>query len=117
MATFRLCYLIVFLLLTSCGQAIADGNLEIGITGGYTGNLLTDSSDQDDSFTMSSASLKLYPLPLAEIRVNAGYTYYGKLYSLSNFLYGAGLTLIPTSVTSTNSICMVLSGLVVPPSA
>jgi len=100
MATFRLCYLIVFILLTSCGQAFADGNLEIGITGGYTGNLLTDSSDQDDSFTMSSASLKLYPLPLAEIRVNAGYTYYGKLYSLSNFLYGADLTLIPTSVTS-----------------
>ena len=77
-----------------------DFKLEFGLNNGYTTNLLTDSSDVEDSYTTSSVRLKLYPASSMEVMLFGDYTYYSKQHNLSSLLKGVGLTFIPTKQNS-----------------
>ena len=86
---------------TVCGR---DYGLEFGVNNGYTGNLVKDSSDRKDTYTNTSLDLNLYPISVTRFNLTAEYTYYSRNFGLSNFLYGGGLTFIPTSKDSRLSV-------------
>jgi hypothetical protein len=69
---------------------------DIGITGGYTENLLKVSDDIGDSYATYSGSVRFYPFPELEANGRSSYTHYSKTSSLNNFSTGVGFILIPT---------------------
>jgi len=73
-----------------------DIGLEVGVKNGYTNNLLADETELEDSYTTTSVGLRLYPVSFMELFVYFDYTYYSKMYTLSNRLMGIGTTIIPT---------------------
>ncbi len=77
---------------------------ELSVSGGYTQNLLNDSSDVHDSFSSYSGSARFYPLPSLELNGNTSYTYYGKYYNLANLTGGVGFIFIPTKDESPFSL-------------
>jgi len=91
-----------FLLLAISGKA--DYSYEIALNGGYTGNLLNDSTDLKDSYSTTQASLNYYPISTMEVNLSSEYTYYSKTFSLSNFFYSGEITYIPTGKDSPVSV-------------
>jgi hypothetical protein len=82
----------------------ADFAYEVGFNSSYTGNLLLDSTNLEDSYTASQASLKYYPVPSLEMVLTGQYTYYSKTIGLSNLLYSGEVTFIPTGEESPVSV-------------
>jgi len=78
----------------------ADIGFEVQVGQSYTGNLLLDSSNFQDSYYNTNVNLHYYPFPIAEISLKSEYTYYGELIGLGNIRSGAGITLIPTRAES-----------------
>ena len=75
-------------------------DIDGSISSGYTDNLLQDSSSRTDYYTNTSVILSQSLFPFAEMSLVGDYTYYSNLFDLSNFQFGADLTLIPTSDSS-----------------
>ncbi|UCC44035.1 MAG: hypothetical protein JSU65_13130 [Candidatus Zixiibacteriota bacterium] len=85
-------------------SAYGDVRFEFGMLGGYTGNLLKDSSQLSDSYVSRRVSIDLYPVSMARINLlgeNAGYR---DVSALGSLLYGGGVTLIPTGDSSRISL-------------
>ncbi len=82
----------------------ADFAYEVGLNGGYTGNLLQDSTDLEDSYSTTQACFKYYPFSTVEVDLTGQYTYYSKTFGLSNLLYSGEITYIPTSEESVVSV-------------
>ncbi|MEE8578158.1 MAG: hypothetical protein V3T31_12970, partial [candidate division Zixibacteria bacterium] len=78
----------------------ADIGIQTRITTGSTGNLLKDSTELYDDYTSSAVTLNLYPLSMTELSITTSYTYYQALDELSNLLYSASLSFIPTNDSS-----------------
>jgi len=68
---------------------------EFQTSGGYTDNLLADSSNVEDSYGMARLSARVYPLPIVEVELNGDYTNYGNYVDLTNKSGGVGVTIIP----------------------
>jgi len=85
-------------------DASADLKVDFSSSGGYTENLLSDSSAIKDSYSTVRASINYYPFSKLELNINNGYTYYGKTSDLSNFVGGVGLRFIPTAANSRFSL-------------
>ncbi|MEP0828612.1 MAG: hypothetical protein HRF51_08835 [bacterium] len=85
-------------------DASADLKVDFSSSGGYTENLLSDSSAIEDSYSTIRASINYYPFSKLELNINNGYTYYGKTSDLSNFVGGVGLRFIPTAANSRFSL-------------
>jgi hypothetical protein len=93
--TVRYCY-VLFCILLATITSRADFAYDVGLNGGYTGNLFQDSSDLEDSYSTTQASFKYYPFSTMEADLTGKYTYYSKTFGLSNFLYSGEITYIPT---------------------
>jgi hypothetical protein len=98
--------LVIATTLIFCWPRPADADIagSIGINGGYTENLLNDSTDVDDSFSAYNGSINIYPVHFLELQGTADYTYYSEFFNLSNINAGLGLTLIPTPEASPLSL-------------
>jgi len=81
-----------------------DLKIEFGLNRGFTTNLLTDSSNVEDSYTTSSAKLKFYPVSSMEVILFWDYSYYSQQYNLSSLSKGVSFTLIPTRQNSRYSL-------------
>lgn len=95
----RLLVLIIAILVAAAsGSAVGQNSIlaDFSISGGYTENLLNDSSDIGDSFSSYTGKVRFYPFPALEVSGRTGYTYYGDQYNLSNFDGGVGVVYIPT---------------------
>ena len=77
---------------------------EIGLNGGYTDNLLSDSSNVVDRYSTSSATARFYPNNKLELRATGEATFYSSQVGLSNKLARAGATFIPLNPESRFSI-------------
>ncbi len=77
---------------------------EIGLNGGYTDNLLSDSSNVVDRYSASSATARFYPDDKFELRATGEATFYSSQVGLSNKLARAGATFIPLNPESRFSI-------------
>ena len=71
-----------------------DIRFEIGLNSGYVENLLNDSTNIEDSYSVVNARAFLYPHSNIELSLYTNYNYYGKLYELSNSVVGVGGTFI-----------------------
>ena len=89
--------IIICLLSVNTLIAAPDFKVEVGLNGGYTDNLIQDSSARQDTYSISSLDLNIYPLSFTEINLKSEYTYYSQNFGLSNLLYGGGITIIPTN--------------------
>ncbi|MGB5137107.1 MAG: hypothetical protein WBP29_01095, partial [Candidatus Zixiibacteriota bacterium] len=78
--------------------------LELGLNGGYTDNLLSDSSGVVDRYSTSSATLRFYPNSNYELRTTGEATFYSAQTGLSNKLARLGATWIPLNAESRFSI-------------
>ncbi|MFH2056602.1 MAG: hypothetical protein ABIJ61_11635 [bacterium] len=70
--------------------------LEVGLNGGYTDNLLSDSTSLSDRHSSESVSVRYYPLSLLEVSASVDHTYYDRVLNLTNYHTGLSLTFIPT---------------------
>ncbi|MCP4706357.1 MAG: hypothetical protein GY865_17300 [candidate division Zixibacteria bacterium] len=77
-----------------------DLGLEFNINRGFTSNLLTDSSDVEDSYTTSSLRLKMYPVSTLEVILFGDYSNYVNTSNLNGFSKGVSFTFIPTNQNS-----------------
>jgi len=94
-------------ILLGCVPALVaemDTKIEFHTSGGFTGNLLFDSNSVNDAYSAASANIKFYPYSNLEVSLENEYTYYGKIFGLSNFNGGVGLTFIPTDNDSRLSL-------------
>lgn len=62
--------------------------------------MLSDSSKIENSYSAIKAAVNFYPYSKIELNLNSDYTYYGKMFNLSNLLGGAGVKYIPTNKNS-----------------
>ena len=76
-------------------SAWADVKFEAGINNGYESNLIKDNNDIYDVYTTTSGRVYFYPVSFAEINGGVDYTYYSKMYKISDFTSGGEITLIP----------------------
>ena len=74
----------------------ADVIFEFGLNGGYTDNLLSDSTSLTDKHTTESFSLRYYPVPTLEISASADHSYYAEVLRLGSVPTGLTATFIPT---------------------
>ncbi len=93
-------YIFASFLLVFCQIAFANIRMEVATNGGYTGNMLSDSSKIENSYSAIKAAVNFYPHSKTELNLNSDYTYYGKMFNLSNLLCGAGIKYIPTDKNS-----------------
>ncbi len=77
-----------------------DLGIEFNINRGFTSNLLTDSSDVEDSYTTSSLRLKMYPVSTLEVILFEDYSNYVNTSNLNGFSKGVSFTFIPTNQNS-----------------
>lgn len=77
-------------------HASADLIFELGFNGGYTDNLLSDSTALSDKHSTSTFAVRYYPIGSLELSFNADHSYYAKVLNLSNVHTGATVTYIPT---------------------
>lgn len=101
---FRLCLLALMAVSMVTASAtlaeLPEYDLEFSLNGGYTGNLIKDSSNREESYSTPGVSLNVFPISALQVSLKSEYTYYSKLYSFSNFLLSGGVTLIPTPESS-----------------
>ncbi len=93
----------ILILLTAgvlAGPVCANIKTDVVGTAAYTSNLLGDSTRAMDSYYTLDANVNIYPAAPFEINFNNRYTYYAKLFKLSNLYGGVGFKLIPFSVSS-----------------
>jgi hypothetical protein len=100
---------LVLLIVLPATYVFADIKMDFATNGGYTSNLLSDSSGNEDSFSSTKVSLRVYPHSTTEINLDNNYTYYSKYYNLSNFTGGFGLRFIPTGKRSLFSMLFSLN--------
>lgn len=100
---------LVLLFALPASNVSADIKMDFSGSGGYTNNLLENSSKNEDSFSSARVSLRVYPHSTTEISLNNDYTYYSKYYNLSNFNGGVGLQFIPTGKNSRLSVLFSLN--------
>ncbi|MCX6827717.1 MAG: hypothetical protein NT002_00295 [candidate division Zixibacteria bacterium] len=100
---------LVLLFALPASNVSADIKMDFSGSSGYTSNLLSDSSRNEDSFSSTKVSLRAYPHSTTEISFNNDYTYYSKFYNLSSFIGGFGLRFIPTGKKSPLSILFSLN--------
>ncbi len=94
----------VLILAGSSDAEIGFAGFEAGINTGYSENILKDSTGLADSYRTADLALNLYPLSMAEIKLTGNYTFYDAIPGLTNFVGGAGFTLIPLKDTSPLSL-------------
>ncbi len=88
-------------LILSVGSAGAEVTAEIGLNSGYTQNLLSDSSDIEDSYTSPKLTLYYYPAGQLELNGSIDYTYYGEIYDLSSSnIAGSGTYILANEQSS-----------------
>lgn len=99
-------YLVTILILLSLFPVGLSANVlfELGLNGGYTDNLLSDSSNVVDRYSTSSATARFYPSSKLEVRATGEATFYSAQVGLSNKLARAGATWIPLGSQSRLSI-------------
>jgi hypothetical protein len=102
------CFPVLLCILLAASTSRADFAYEVGLNGGYTGNLLQDSTNLEDSYSTTQASFKYYPFSTIEVDLTGQYTSYSKTFGLSNFLYSGEITYIPTREGA--SVAVYLSG-------
>lgn len=88
--------LVISFALSGSGFA-RDFELDMNLTGGYTDNLLSDSSDLVDQYGALNASVNYYPLSIVQLRAIGEVAHYRETSALGNYLYGTGITVIPIS--------------------
>jgi len=93
-------YILAIIFLLLCQSLSANVRTEIATNGGYSGNILGDSSEIEDSYSSIRGSVNFYPASNVELNGNATYTYYGKFFNLSNLSGGGGVKYIPTKKSS-----------------
>ncbi len=99
-------HILTIISLLFCQSINADVRTEVATNGGYTGNILGDSSELEDSYSSIRAAVDFYPAPKVELNVNSDYTYYGKFFNLSILGGGAGIKYIPTKKNSRLAILL-----------
>lgn len=77
---------------------------EAALNGGYTDNLLSDSTGLIDKYSVASGMVRWYPVSTLELSVNGDWTLYDRVAAMSNRLGRIGLTYIPLKATSRLSI-------------
>ncbi len=80
----------------------APGNVlfEAGLNGGYTDNLLSDSTALIDRYSAGSAAVRLYPTGTLEVNLTGEATVYDRAPDLSNRLGRVGVNYIPLPARS-----------------
>ena len=84
--------------------AYADIRAEFQTSSGYTSNLLNESGSEEDWYSRAQATIRFYPVSSLELTLRNDYTYYGRVFGLSNFQGGLGCVYIPTDKTSPLSL-------------
>ncbi|HOD67259.1 MAG TPA: hypothetical protein PKW75_10140 [candidate division Zixibacteria bacterium] len=74
----------------------ADAEIEFGLNNGYTNNLLSEASAQDDAYSTARLTARWYPLPQLQLSLGTDYTYYNNVIGLGNNTPRAGLIWVPT---------------------
>ncbi|MFH1373714.1 MAG: hypothetical protein ABII79_07965 [bacterium] len=82
----------------------ADFGYQVAVHGGYTSDLFKDSSRVEDSYTTPAVSLKYYPAPSIEVDFTSRYTYYSKIFDLSNAVFSGRITHTATALDSRLSV-------------
>lgn len=77
---------------------------EAALNGGYTDNLLSDSTGLIDKYSVASGMVRWYPVSTLELSVNGDWTLYDRVAAMSNRLGRIGLTYIPLKATSRLSV-------------
>lgn len=93
-----------FLVAVFGGDLVANTLFEVGLNGGYTDNLLGDSSAVIDRYSVSTAQLRFYPTPKTEVNISGEAMYYDHNAGLSNRKAGLGMNYIPLNPESRLSI-------------
>lgn len=86
----------LILAILPCVSASGDLILEVGLNGGYTDNLLSDSTSLSDRHSSESVSVRYYPHSSLEISGTADHSYYDRVLRLSNVHTALTVTYIPT---------------------
>ncbi len=92
---------LVLLLVVS---ARADFGYQVAVHSGYTSDLFKDSTKLEDSYSTPAVSLKYYPAPSIEVDLSSQYTYYSKIFELSNAVFSGRITHIATALDSRLSV-------------
>jgi hypothetical protein len=92
------------LLLVNSSSLRADVRFDLGWNGGYTNNLLSDSTALSDRYSTASGTMRYYPLDWLEINLTGEYTYYDEILGLGNRVGRVGIAVIPLKETSQYSV-------------
>lgn len=92
------------ILIALSGGLNADYGFEVQIGQNFTGNVLLDASEINDSYSNANFSFDYYPLPFLKTNLKTEYAYYKELTGLGNLLGGGGITFIPTKAESPLSV-------------
>jgi hypothetical protein len=72
----------------------AETSVGLGMTGGFTDNLFSDSGSIHDSYTTPYVSFNLYPSSSVELAANASYTAYRQVPDLGSYMVGGSVSYI-----------------------
>ncbi len=84
-------FLVLILLAITAPLIAAETSVGLGMTGGYTDNLFSDSGRFHDSYTTPYFSFSLYPTSSLEFAANASYTAYHQIPDLGSLLFGGSI--------------------------
>ncbi len=87
-------FLLVFVMSNTAPIMAAETSAGLGMTGGFTDNLFSDSGRIHDSYTTPYVSFSLYPSSSLELAANASYTAYRQIPDLGSFLVGGSISYI-----------------------
>lgn len=73
---------------------------EFNLDGGFTNNLLNDSSQINDRYSIATLGARFYPYAKTEVALNTSATYYDHFVGLSNYLGHVEVSYIPLSANS-----------------
>ena len=85
-------------------SARADFGYQVAVHGGYTSDLFKDSTKLEDSYSTPAVSLKYFPAPSIEVDFTGRYTYYSKIFELSNAVFSGRVTHLATTLDSRLSV-------------
>ncbi|MBK7091730.1 MAG: hypothetical protein IPH59_08415 [bacterium] len=99
---YRLLPMLAVALFSACFPALLFANtlFELGINGGYTDNLVGDSSSLVDRYSTTTASVRFYPTSKTEFNVSGDAMFYDRNPGLSNRKIGIGAKFIPLNPES-----------------
>lgn len=86
------------------GDLYGNALFELNLNGGYTDNLLSDSSALVDRYSVSSATVRFYPTSKIEFNATGEATFYDRESGLTNRMAKAGAVMMPLSPESRFSI-------------